>query len=53
MLAKLEPLVGETISDSLEVKGCLGKAWKQRLTELSGGQRYGKSHVPILLPSRF
>jgi structural maintenance of chromosome 2 len=37
--AKLEPLEGKEISDGLEVKVCLGKVWKQSLTELSGGQR--------------
>jgi structural maintenance of chromosome 2 len=39
--AKLDPPEGKTISDGLEVKVCLGKVWKQSLTELSGGQRYG------------
>ena len=39
--AKLEPPEGKTISDGLEVKVSLGKVWKQSLTELSGGQRYG------------
>jgi structural maintenance of chromosome 2 len=38
--AKLEPMEGKEISDGLEVKVCLGKVWKQSLTELSGGQRY-------------
>ena len=37
--AKLDPPEGKTISDGLEVKVCLGKIWKQSLTELSGGQR--------------
>lgn len=37
--AKLEPLEGKEVSDGLEVKVCLGKVWKQSLTELSGGQR--------------
>lgn len=37
--AKLDPLEGKSISDGLEVKVCLGKVWKQSLTELSGGQR--------------
>ncbi|KAK4450073.1 SMC2-like protein [Podospora aff. communis PSN243] len=37
--AKLDPPEGKTISDGLEVKVCLGKVWKQSLTELSGGQR--------------
>jgi len=41
--AKLDPPEGKTISDGLEVKVCLGKVWKQSLTELSGGQRY----VPV------
>ena len=38
--AKLDPPEGKTIADGLEVKVCLGKVWKQSLTELSGGQRY-------------
>jgi len=42
--AKLDPPEGKEISDGLEVKVCLGKVWKQSLTELSGGQRYA---VPI------
>nr|OQO32078.1 hypothetical protein B0A51_00616 [Rachicladosporium sp. CCFEE 5018] len=37
--AKLDPLEGKEISEGLEVKVCLGKVWKQSLTELSGGQR--------------
>ncbi|QDS69746.1 hypothetical protein FKW77_010105 [Venturia effusa] len=37
--AKLDPPEGKTIADGLEVKVCLGKVWKQSLTELSGGQR--------------
>ncbi|KAL9611563.1 MAG: hypothetical protein Q9167_003810 [Letrouitia subvulpina] len=37
--AKLDPPEGKQISDGLEVKVCLGKIWKQSLTELSGGQR--------------
>ncbi|KAK5163690.1 hypothetical protein LTR04_002312 [Oleoguttula sp. CCFEE 6159] len=37
--AKLDPPEGKSISDGLEVKVCLGKVWKQSLTELSGGQR--------------
>ncbi|KAF2098739.1 RecF/RecN/SMC protein [Rhizodiscina lignyota] len=37
--AKLVPLEGRTVSEGLEVKVCLGKVWKQSLTELSGGQR--------------
>ncbi|KAF4587326.1 condensin complex component SMC2 [Ophiocordyceps camponoti-floridani] len=37
--AKLDPPEGKTISEGLEVKVCLGKVWKQSLTELSGGQR--------------
>ncbi|KAM3479397.1 hypothetical protein MY5147_001713 [Beauveria neobassiana] len=37
--AKLDPPEGKTIGDGLEVKVCLGKVWKQSLTELSGGQR--------------
>ena len=37
--AKLDPLEGKSISEGLEVKVCLGKVWKQSLTELSGGQR--------------
>ncbi|KAL1296978.1 hypothetical protein AAFC00_004577 [Neodothiora populina] len=37
--AKLDPPEGGDISQGLEVKVCLGKVWKQSLTELSGGQR--------------
>ncbi|KAI9798206.1 MAG: Structural maintenance of chromosomes protein 2 [Piccolia ochrophora] len=37
--AKLDPPEGKTVTDGLEVKVCLGKVWKQSLTELSGGQR--------------
>lgn len=40
--AKLQPPEGKAISDGLEVKVCLGGVWKQSLTELSGGQRYGR-----------
>lgn len=45
--AKLDPPEGKTINEGLEVKVCLGKVWKQSLTELSGGQRYGP---PLLNP---
>lgn len=38
--ARLDPPEGKTINEGLEVKVCLGKVWKQSLTELSGGQRY-------------
>lgn len=38
--AKLDPPEGKTITEGLEVKVCLGKVWKQSLSELSGGQRY-------------
>ena len=38
--AKLDPPEDSgDISKGLEVKVCLGKVWKQSLTELSGGQR--------------
>ncbi|KAG4099856.1 RecF/RecN/SMC protein, partial [Neocallimastix lanati (nom. inval.)] len=37
--AKLEAPEGQTITQGLEVKVCLGGVWKQSLTELSGGQR--------------
>ncbi|KAK0935891.1 Structural maintenance of chromosomes protein 2 [Friedmanniomyces endolithicus] len=37
--AKLVPLEGKGVGEGLEVKVCLGKVWKQSLTELSGGQR--------------
>ncbi|KAK7206631.1 condensin subunit [Myxozyma melibiosi] len=37
--AKLEPPEGKDVTEGLEVKVCLGKIWKQSLTELSGGQR--------------
>jgi structural maintenance of chromosome 2 len=46
--AKLDPPEGKTIAEGLEVKVCLGKVWKQSLTELSGGQRY-----VIILPASF
>lgn len=48
--AKLDPPEGKQISDGLEVKVSLGKVWKQSLTELSGGQRYG--HVAVILLSQ-
>jgi structural maintenance of chromosome 2 len=40
--AKLVPVDDDVgrIQEGLEVKVCLGKVWKQSLTELSGGQRY-------------
>src|SRR5579862_3982312 len=41
--AKLEPPEGKDVTEGLEVKVCLGKVWKQSLTELSGGQRYDES----------
>jgi hypothetical protein len=44
--AKLDPPEGKEISDGLEVKVCLGKVWKQSLTELSGGQRYACNNLP-------
>jgi structural maintenance of chromosome 2 len=37
--AKLDPLEGQSITDGLEIKVCLGGVWKQSLAELSGGQR--------------
>ena len=37
--AELRPPEGKGISDGLEVRVCLGKVWKESLTELSGGQR--------------
>ena len=43
--AKLDPPEGKEISDGLEVKVSLGKVWKQSLTELSGGQRYGSLSI--------
>ncbi|OAJ38964.1 hypothetical protein BDEG_22854 [Batrachochytrium dendrobatidis JEL423] len=36
---KLEASEGQDITEGLEIKVCLGGAWKQSLTELSGGQR--------------
>ncbi len=36
---KLEPPEGQSITEGLEVKVCLGGVWKASLTELSGGQR--------------
>ena len=50
--AKLDPPEGKTINEGLEVKVCLGKVWKQSLTELSGGQRYVWSSLVILCPSQ-
>lgn len=51
--AKLDPPEGKEISDGLEVKVCLGKVWKQSLTELSGGQRYvsHRSHSHSRFPT--
>ena len=43
--AKLDPPEGKTINEGLEVMVCLGKVWKQSLTELSGGQRYVFPHM--------
>lgn len=37
--SKLNPPVGKTILDGIEIKVCLGGLWKDNLTELSGGQR--------------
>lgn len=37
--AKLVPPEGQTVTQGLEVKVCLGQVWKDSLTELSGGQR--------------
>ncbi|KAK4552078.1 Structural maintenance of chromosomes protein 2 [Recurvomyces mirabilis] len=37
--AKLVPAEGKTVAEGLEVRVCLGKVWKESLTELSGGQR--------------
>jgi structural maintenance of chromosome 2 len=37
--AKLEPPEGQTVSEGLEVKVAFNGAWKDSLTELSGGQR--------------
>ena len=48
--AKLDPPEGKEISDGLEVKVCLGKVWKQSLTELSGGQRYISPFSFLYLP---
>lgn len=39
--AKLVPPDGQDVTQGLEVKVQLGSVWKQSLTELSGGQRYG------------
>ncbi len=49
--AKLDPPEGKTISDGLEVKVCLGKIWKQSLTELSGGQRYVLLFLSVYIPT--
>lgn len=37
--AKLAPLAGKDISEGLELSVKLGKAWRNSLSELSGGQR--------------
>ncbi|KAK9329911.1 RecF/RecN/SMC [Lipomyces starkeyi] len=37
--AKLEPSEGQDVTQGLDIKVCLGKIWKESLTELSGGQR--------------
>lgn len=47
--AKLVPPEGMDLTQGLEVKVRLGSAWKQSLTELSGGQR---SAVGIYSPLR-
>lgn len=50
--AKLDPPEGKTIAEGLEVKVCLGKVWKQSLTELSGGQRYAHlQHASVNHPT--
>lgn len=46
--ARLDPPEGKTINEGLEVKVCLGKVWKQSLTELSGGQRYEHRDITII-----
>ena len=35
------PPEGETVLDGLEIKVAFGNVWKESLTELSGGQRWG------------
>lgn len=53
--AKLVPIDGDVgrIQEGLEVKVCLGKIWKQSLTELSGGQRYVlPSHNRVVISNR-
>ncbi|KAK9466171.1 RecF/RecN/SMC [Lipomyces arxii] len=37
--ARLDKCEGKDVTEGLEVKVCLGKIWKESLTELSGGQR--------------
>jgi len=37
--AKLEPPEGKTVLDGLEMKVAFGEAWKESLSELSGGQK--------------
>ena len=51
--AKLDPLEGKSINEGLEVKVCLGKVWKQSLTELSGGQRYVNHFRRVFIRSKF
>lgn len=36
---KLEPPEGQSLTDGLDIKVCLGSVWKASLSELSGGQR--------------
>lgn len=39
--------LGTDFSEGMQISVCLGKVWKESLTELSGGQRY--VFVPLLL----
>jgi structural maintenance of chromosome 2 len=43
--AKLQPLDGQDLMDSLEIKVQLGSLWKQSLMELSEGQRCAPHHI--------
>jgi hypothetical protein len=45
--AKLQPPDNQDLMDGLEIKVQLGSVWKQSLTELSGGQRYGHPLIPM------
>lgn len=45
--AKLAPPQGGGVLEGLEFKVALGNTWKENLSELSGGQRSGKTLMYI------